>query len=70
MLDPFGGQTVTTGKPRLLMGFVLMVVAMGDSCHLAYELLMIKPARANPVQTMQNQANLTIFDWVKRNYPN
>ena len=52
------------------MGFVLMVVAMGDSCHLAYELLMIKPARANPVQTMQNQANLTIFDWVKRNYPN
>ena len=37
--DPLGGQTVTTGNSSSVMGWVVIVVDTGDSCHSWYELV-------------------------------
>ena len=33
VFDPLGGQTVTDGKSKSEIGFVVIVVAIGESCH-------------------------------------
>ena len=54
MLESFGGQMVTLGKSRSSMGWVVIEVAMGFSCHSLYDLLIRIPAPMNPRQTTRN----------------
>ena len=62
VFDPLGGQTVTVGKSSLVMGWVVMVVDTGDSCHSLYELVIMVMAMAKQATTMAAQANLAFPD--------
>ena len=57
VLDPLGGQTVTMGKSRLPIGWVEVVVDMGDSIHDEYELLIKYPAPKNARMTIKHQTS-------------
>ena len=67
MLESLGGQTVTTGKSRSSMGWVVIEVAMGFSCHALYDLLMRIPAVIKPRQTTKAQTCFPVLVW-KKNY--
>ena len=62
VFDPLGGQTVTVGKSSSVMGWVVMVVDTGDSCHSLYELVIMVMARAKHANTMAVQANRAVRD--------
>ena len=47
---------VTLGKWRSSMGWVVIDVAMGCSCHSLYDLLIKAAAPRKPKQTIPNQA--------------
>ncbi len=58
VFDPLGGQTVTSGNWSSVMGWVLMVVDTGDSCHSLYELVIMLMAMEKQVITMATQIAL------------
>ena len=57
---------VTFGKSRSSMGWVVIEVAIGCSCHSLYDLLISIPAEKNPRQTTHNQRTLTDLAWGKK----
>ena len=58
MFDPLGGQTVTSGNLSSMMGWVVMVVDTGDSCHSLYELVIMLTAMAKQAMTIVTQIAL------------
>ena len=63
VLDPLGGQTVTEGKAKSDIGRVVIVVAIGDSCHSVYALLIMKIAMPKLTQTIVTQVALAATDF-------
>ena len=53
-----GGQTVTVGKARSAMGWVVMEVATGLACQARYELAITKPAIEKARETIRNHISL------------
>ena len=62
VFDPLGGQTVTVGNSSSVMGWVVIVVDTGDSCHSLYELVIMCMARAKQAATIATQAALAVRD--------
>merc|ERR1719507_1075684 len=62
VFDPLGGQTVTEGNSSSVMGWVVMVVDTGDSCHSLYELVIMYIATAKQAPTIATQAALAVRD--------
>ena len=62
VFDPLGGQTVTVGNSSSVMGWVVMVVDTGDSCHSLYELVIMWMAMAKQATTIATQAALAARD--------
>ena len=54
---------MTEGNSSSVMGWVLIVVDTGDSCHSLYELEIMLMATAKQVTTMTPQTTLPIRDW-------
>ena len=63
VLDPLGGHTVTSGKAREEIGWVLVVVDIGESDQFLKELLIRKPAVVNPVAIVKAQRLLAKRDF-------
>ena len=61
VFDLLGGQTVTVGNSSSVMGWVVMVVDTGDSCHSLYELVIIPMAMEKQTRTTAAQANLAAW---------
>ena len=57
---------VTIGKSRSSMGWVVIEVAMGDTCHSLYDLPISTPAPTNPVQTTTNHKIFSDLVYKKR----
>ena len=62
VFDPLGGHTVTVGNSSSLIGWVVMVVDPGDSCHSLYELVIMWIAMAKQATTIVNQRALAARD--------
>ena len=62
VFDPLGGQTVTAGKSSSVMGWVVMVVDTGDSCHSEYEVVIMRMAMPKQATTIATQAALAARD--------
>ena len=62
VLVPLGGQTVTSGNLSSVMGWVVMVVDTGESCHSWYELVIMLMAMAKQANTMATQTALMVWD--------
>ena len=62
MFEPLGGHTVTVGKSSSVMGWVVMVVDTGDSCHSEYELVIMWMAMAKQASTIATQATRAARD--------
>ena len=62
VFDLLGGQTVTVGNSSSVMGWVVMVVDTGDSCHSLYELVIMYMAMAKQATTIATQAALAALD--------
>ena len=54
---------VTLGKSRSPMGWVVIEVAIGFSCHSLYDLAIRIPAAMNPIQTTKNQRTFADLVW-------
>ena len=63
MLEPLGGQTVTEGNSKCEIGRVFIVVAIGDSCHSMYALLIIKIAMPKLMLIIDTQVALAPTDF-------
>ena len=54
---------MTTGKSRSEMGWVVMEVAMGDSCHPVYDSLIRTPAPRKPAQVTRIHRHFPTVVW-------
>ena len=61
-MDPLGGHTVTSGKAREEIGWVLVVVDIGESDQFLKELLIRRPAVRKPVAIVKAQRLLAKRD--------
>ena len=62
-MDPLGGHTVTSGKAREEIGWVLVVVDIGESDQFLKELLIRRPAVRNPPAIVKAHITLANTDF-------
>ena len=62
VFDPLGGQIVTSGNSSSVMGWVVIVVDTGDSCHSEYAVAISRMAKAKLATTIATQAALAALD--------